>query len=776
MITRQTSRRKRRNSSISSPVPPSPASGRTTRQSESHVAASPYETPRRSSKRVRFSTSGPERQNGLDSSTGLTPALRRTSFDVRKDGDSVTRTPSRRLRRRSTPLPQSRRYTDSTLGDTPLSERVVQFTPLRQILDARTQRRIRRVGLSTEINQLERDKRDSAQYEKKLQSLLQERDSLKQELDSVKRSRSLSESQSINDETTWISPQSMIEQVESENNRLKERLSLPSPDSHHDQCSIANTEGETMIINDSGWECDTVLISDSPDIRGLDGRQVSIPGDLSLLSHSYANADASTQASLPDKERDADIRKLSADLEAARNEKRSLFDACRARIASFDGTAIGGHLRRPSPPPDFFDQILPTLTQTLSRASDATHALNSIKDQISSLGFPGDDAEDAISTMRDRFRSARLELERAVPGETANASLDDGDATLSALVKRVEMLVKSLGDEQTRVEGSVGRENAIRGQFDTLLVRYEASSKKINDLEESIAASAGDMLHTRMRMNELENEGKEQAVGIERLNTALNKYREEVKGLEALVTQLEEDKTRSHEVHKQRLEELQQKVDEHEKARRAAESTVGERETRIRELQEIVEQNRVRVCDLETKAESIDMERQQAIQRLEQEAAEQQKRQEQEVGLMNVLVSELNTSLEEAKSDIERLRRSNTDMENQLQQEFEARDNLLDRWAAEQARSFAVMKETVNSERRKAKVRTANWELRSDELRSDNTNSEPITPVSMTRFVDVEVGRGKQRKRLDSGIGILTDDLEDMDNLPETLPSDPADL
>ncbi|PWY91224.1 hypothetical protein BO70DRAFT_358669 [Aspergillus heteromorphus CBS 117.55] len=780
MDTRQT-RRKRRNSSISGPEAASPASCRKTRQSESHAAsASPYETPRRSSKRVRFSDPGNQRQHGLDRSTGLTPAMRRTSFQVPTDVDSVTRTPSRSLRQRSAPIPRSRRSPQSTLdAGTPFSERIVQFTPLRQILDARTQRRIRRVGLSDEITQLEREKRESYQNHKTLQSLLRERDSLRQELETVKRSRSLSESQSINDETTWMSPQSLLEHVESENGRLKEQLSIPSPDTHHDSCTTTNSEEETMIIADSGWECDTVLISDSPDIRGLSQRQLPVPEELSLLGHGFNNADASTQVSISSHDRDTDIATLSADLEAARKEKRDLFDACRARIASFGGTAIDPHLRQSSPPPDFLDQILPTLTQTLSRASDAAQSLNSIKEELSGLGFPGDDATEIVSTMRDRFRSARLELERAVPGETANASLNDGDATLGALVKRVEMLVKSLGDEQARLEGSVGRENAIRGQFDSLLGRYETASKKIHDLEDSIATSAGDMLHTRMRMHELEDEGKEHAVSIERLNTALNKYREEVKGLEALVMQLEEDRTKSHEGHKQRVEELQLEVDEHERARHAAESTVAERETRIRELEAIVEENRIRVRDLIANAESIEMERQQAIQRLEREAAEQQQHHEQEAGSMNVLVSELNTSLDEARSDIERLRRSNTDLESQLRLELEARDNLLDKWAADQARSFAFMKETVNSERRKAKVRTANWQLKSDELRSDSTinGSSPITPVNMTRFVDVEVGRGKQRKRLDSGIGILTDDLEDIDDLPETiLPSDPADL
>lgn len=192
------------------------------------------------------------------------------------------------------------------------------------------------------------------------------------------------------------------------------------------------------------------------------------------------------------------------------------------------------------------------------------------------------------------------------------------------------------------------------------------------------------------------------------------------------------------------------------------------------------------MCDLTAKVESIEKERREAIESLEQKIADQVEHHENEVGLLNARVSELTTALEAAKSEAEKLHRSNIGLREQLQQEMEARDNLLDRWAAHQARSFAFVKETVNSERRKAKIRAANWEMKSDDLHSDGVPlpSEPITPVSMTRFVDVEVGRGKNRRRLDSGIGILTEEdiineVEDGADLPmdvNLLPSDPAEL
>ncbi|OJK03015.1 hypothetical protein ASPACDRAFT_76085 [Aspergillus aculeatus ATCC 16872] len=784
--TRQQSGRKRRVGSVSGPEPQLSASTQQTiRQSNnSHAIATPSKNRRQPRKKVRFSDPGPQLHAGSDYGTGLTPAMLRTSFEERADIDPLTSSPSRRSRRHSTPLWKTRSQPHSPASSSSAGvEQVFQFTPLRQLLDSRTQRRIRRVGLSDEINQLEREKRDAARYERTLQTLLRERDSLKQELDSVKRIERLPKGVSLEpaDGPSCDSPRSLAERLESETHRMRQELSF-SRDDLVDSSSVANTENDTIIVNESGFDGETMLISDSPDLRSLwKTPRFGIDG-CELLRSGSPNADAETQLSLPDHDSEAEINALFADLETARKEKRALFEACRFRIASFGGTTLEPHLHRASPPPDFVDQLIPSLAETLGRASDATQSLNSIKEELSELGFPGVHAEEIIADMRNQFRSARLRLERAIPGETPNIGLNDGCATLSALIKRIEILIKNLADERARAMGSSDRERALRVQFDKLLARYEDASRKISGLEESIAGSASDMLHTRMRMQELEKEGEEQAVGIDRLNAALNRYREEIRGLETLVTELESDKVTNSDIYSQQVSKLQLQVTEQENARRVAEGTVAEREARIRELEDTVEQNRARSYQLSVRVEELELERQKAIESLKQEAAEQLEQCEKEIGTLNVVVAELNTSLAGAKSEIDSLRRSNVGLEHQLQLETEARDTLLETWAAEQARSFARMKETVSNERRKAKVRAANWQLQSDELQSDSTTlgSEPITPVSMTRFIDVEAGRGEHRKRLDSGIGILTDEPEedaaagaDMQML---LPSDPADL
>ncbi|QRD88586.1 hypothetical protein F9C07_2058219 [Aspergillus flavus] len=780
MNTRST-RRKRSISSFSNSEPRTSSSCRNPRVPGGTTGVSSCETPRQPTKRVRFSDPGPRLEGNCPGcSTGLTPAMIRTSFGEPDDPtDGIDCTPSRRLRRRSTPLPRSRRSLDSVLpNDGSKSKTVVQFTPLRQILDSRTQRRIRRLGLSNEINKFEREKRESAHYQKSLQALLQERDTLKQELELAKRNSGTPERHSPSKEILGLSPQSKSEHLESQNSQLRQEISFSSVENTEDQSDGADTEGDTIIMG-SGFEGDTVLMSNSPIMRGLQLPRSS-PDDFSHLSLPDPSTDASVQTSLSEHDQGAELLALSLDLEAARKEKQDLFNAWRTRLASFPGAAAESCLQRSSPPPDFFDQILPTLTGALTSASDAIGALDAVKQELSGLGFPGNSTDDIISGMRSHFRSARLQLERAVPGETPSSSLDNGSATLSALVRRVELLVKSLSEERTRHEGSVGRERALRGQFDTLLIRYETASQKISDLEESIASSAGDMLHTRMRMQELEREGNEQALGIERLNEALSKYRVEVKSLEKLVTELEQDKVISAKRHEEQMLQQEKRVAEEGSARRVAESALAERQAHVQGLEEIVESNRIRVCELTAKIETLEKELKQTVDSSEQQAVEQLQHHQQEVGRMNVHVAELTTYLDTTKSEVDKLRQSNAGLEEQLRLEMEARDDLLEKWAADQARSFAYMKETVKAERRKAKVRTANWELKSDELQSDGTNigSEPITPVSVARFVDVEVGRGKERRRLDSGIGILTEDelfeSEGIDN--DALPSDPAEL
>src|SRR6478735_1994076 len=100
----------------------------------------PSKTPKRgANRRVRFSDPGA-------SSSGLTPMVNRFTVATPK-------------RRRHSSLPIQ--TTPSTIRSSPAlpESGEVTFLPLRQVLDGRVQRRIRRNGLSEEMNVIQQEKR-----------------------------------------------------------------------------------------------------------------------------------------------------------------------------------------------------------------------------------------------------------------------------------------------------------------------------------------------------------------------------------------------------------------------------------------------------------------------------------------------------------------------------------------------------------------------------------------------------------------------------------------
>lgn len=774
-------RRKRGNGSISRSGHDTPASDRQgaeiltrskTRKNahiihDGRAEASPS-TPRKPKKKVRFSDPGLQLQSmDNDASTGLTPAILRTSFDDSDFGqaDSLPRTPTRRRRRVSAPVAGANSIIDPVFPIEPHTPaHVIQFTPIRQILDQRTQRRIRRTGLSDEINNIERERRLAQKREKRR---LEERDAelaaLKREVE-LARNASVEKKNAMVDEESFLFSKKRIEELENEVSQLREEISRSAESRLSGHSSLECGDGDTIMIDDGNLNEHSLLTSMSPDPRNRNGVDLVMPPSPSLSSdNGIITAEASTQAAIPDHDQEAEILALSRDLEAAKQEKKDLFNEWRIHVNPPENLGNDDMSRLSSPPPDFMKRIIPTLKAATSRASDAVRALEAVRSDLSGMGFPGTNVDEIIAEMRQRFRSARLELERTLPGETPNAGLDNGNATLHVLVARVKTLVKALQKEQERTEGSLGREKALRGQFDTCLLRYEAAARKIRELEETIDSSAGDMLHARMRIQELEREGKEQAIGIGRLNSALDRYHDEVKGLEDLISDIEMEHLSCKSTYEQTISDLQRKVSVEETARQTAESTAAEREKRIQELEETVEQNSIRVCDLVAQVESLENERKRVAEAMEKKAAEQSELHNQEIGSLNVRLSELTTSLEGAKSEIEKLRLRNSYLAEQLQLEVEAKNNLVDRLVEAHEQASTSIKEAIKADRRTSKVREANRKIRSDDLESEAMmpGSEPITPVSMNRFVNVEVGRGKRNSKRDSGVGmILTEELD----------------
>ena len=164
-------RRKRRSSSALADPKPAFDSASIEAVPKQHLAPVEMQrTPTKSKKRVRFSDPGPDSLTPT-SSTGLTPCLKRAFLEHEIRSPSSPRLLAKQPRRRSSLPTLQSTSSRSSLPPSASGSRVIQFVPLRQALDDRLKRRLRRNNLSEEINQIDSEQKTRAQLKEELQAL-----------------------------------------------------------------------------------------------------------------------------------------------------------------------------------------------------------------------------------------------------------------------------------------------------------------------------------------------------------------------------------------------------------------------------------------------------------------------------------------------------------------------------------------------------------------------------------------------------------------------------
>ena len=163
-------RRKRRASTGLS----SPSVARTSTVKSREDASAVPKTPTKPKKRVRFSDPGPEVVSDV-ATTGITPFIKRTTLDptLHSAAPCTPRTMAKAPRRRQS-LPSLLVVPSSTELPTPPSSGEIQFAPLRQLLDDRVKRRLRRNNLSEEINDIDAEKRAATRKREEIMELKEE--------------------------------------------------------------------------------------------------------------------------------------------------------------------------------------------------------------------------------------------------------------------------------------------------------------------------------------------------------------------------------------------------------------------------------------------------------------------------------------------------------------------------------------------------------------------------------------------------------------------------
>ena len=512
------------------------------RQSSAAVAVAPpptvASTPAkgtRSKRRVRFSDPGPILANSSDppSSTGLTPMIRRTSLSGRPQ------------RRHSTPA-RSSSLANSSPSGTPRPEAsdldsfdTINFLPLRQVLDGRVKRRIRRNGLSEEMNSIFAEKKRRANETKaeieRLKASLAEKD---EEIHRLQ-----DETHVYDTERVW----ELEQQVTALKRDLAERASGHPSSSPAFNWAVAARDP---------FSDDYMDLDDSPDDFGGEFGQTTLgelacstptrrarasfptppttsppacpmtPRSIISTPHSHAGV----QASMPDPDRQQledelaslqlEVCKLTTVLESY----TGLTSRISKKLIPFAANppAPTGVVSTPSSPPLDIEVHLNALLQTLS---DKSAALGELDSSLDRLGFPGSDACDIIESISNAFRAARLELEYSTPGEIPLPLTSAGAAILDLLLDRLRDLSKKSRETDESIDEYHAIELSLRQQLGARVAAMDGMAEELKRME-------SDSNTKDARITELE-------IGLDRLKGAVQKYARDVSELEGLVQRME---------------------------------------------------------------------------------------------------------------------------------------------------------------------------------------------------------------------------------------------
>ena len=648
----------------------------------------------------------------------------------------------------------------------------VQFTPLRQALDDRCKRRIRRNHLSEEVNDYEADKRITAQLRKQIKEKDAELRKLKSELETAKTAGDTNHaSRSEN-----AAAQSRVAEVEEELETLRRSFGLSEalPETNENWDHIPRTASGPH--SEGG---DTILIyEDNADPYDENQNEDTEPGP-------HDQADAAL---------------MGLELESARQAKQSMLSSFSRNNRSFnteldfadspskprnDSTSAVG----PATPRTLHHDISKQLKAATSRAEDAELALTALEGEVRAIGFASTanaSASASLASLADHFRSIRLELERLMPGETTISF--NNTELFPELLRKVRTLISQLNAKEAELKSMRNQERSLKGNFDHVLVAQGKADAKIKGLEKELDDMASESMDTRMRAQELERERDEKSRDNDSLQAALEKYRVEQKRLEDLIETIEGDHRIAMQQVKEenssavdRLDEMEAKVSAEETGRRKAEESAVARLKRIQDLETALHKARENAEQVQERLKITDQKESKHV---------------GEVGGLNTRISALSTALANANAEVEKLRQINAKLEQQYRNEVAQGEKAVSRMHEELIKAATRITEAGKGYKRGSKVRLANWELESDDLPSDETGA-PMTPSSVVTFAEdaevyggesdaeslpesVTVSRGKKRthkpltpapsiskmskgrRRYDSGIGMspLTESSE----------------
>lgn len=488
----------------------------------------PPATPQRRKKRVRFSDPGP----AIAAATGLTPFISR-HFSIS--------TPSSN-RRHSAPSQWNLAQDDAPLSGT------LQFAPLRQVLDGRVKRRIRRNRLSEEINTIEWEQKQEKKAERgeisRLQHALRQKDIELQYLREEQETASQLGGEAL-------TPTARVHDLEAQVAELKaelEKREVSGQDDPNWTMAARDPYDEDAFMQDYDNDFDdgmTEMIISTPLRRSFPSPPATVPN---TPSKGPVNHNIGVQASMVDPSKqilEEQLQTLQAEL-AELTKTIELSNTTQDRLSAKLAPFITPVDDCPHESLDFaLDSVITHLALAQSSELESTRRFTALTTELHAL-FPtsatpsGASAEDIIQALHSQFRAARLELEYLLPGEQPEGF--DNTALLSMLLTRLRQLVERVKRQDDHIDQYHEQELSLRSQ---LSARVDA----MQGLQEKLS-SADVVIRT------LEREVGDKDAGLRKLASALESYRSEVSNLETLISRLDAEHSATLESAKQQLTDL----------------------------------------------------------------------------------------------------------------------------------------------------------------------------------------------------------------------------
>ncbi|ROW03897.1 hypothetical protein VPNG_07299 [Cytospora leucostoma] len=639
-------------------------------------------TPSRGSKkRVRFSDPGLSNEqeissktedDAVSSSTGLTPHIRRTTINPGSGS---------KKRRHSGPDGIGRPDAfDSTIDTMQTGE--VTFLPLRQVLDGRVKRRIRRNGLSEEINMI------SAEKKRKTQQTKEEIAALRAEVASKDAEiRRLSGATKVSDEDE-TSIEDLKRQVAQARRALKSPASSHgSEDSTHAGYDNTHMDWTTTargpfsgdysdmdILSDSDSEFGEATMAElacSTPSRGSSNVRHSFPTPPStsppplLLTPSRRQVVTPTsssvvQTSFANTERQDDEEELaSLHLEVAKlTQTLETYEAMTCRLsdklipfAPKDGSAAALIMDSRSPTVKLEAQ----LNNLLQAFSDSTATLTEIDTSLGELGFPGGDANEIISSLSSSLRTVRLELEYLTPGEITLPLTAAGASVLDLLLTRLrELARRSLEDEDT-IDEYHDLEVSLRKQLSARVEAMDGMKKEIRTLEQQSRTKD-------TRMKELE-------AGVERLKGSVRSYTRDVSELEGLVQRLEGDLDTANKGLREADEDHQADVEEWENVVKGKDATVAMLEEKLKLALEQTSQLKEQLAKVQNQPRQLTTGHEEKLPSMTERHEAALASRDSKVAELSLEIDRVNEALRNAHETVQKLRVENSSLSGRLDSE-----------------------------------------------------------------------------------------------------------